>query len=129
MHQPIPLHVLIVDDETVVRDVLARFASHLGYRVVTAAGGAEAVARCRECAPAAVVLDVRMPELDGPTTLDAIRAVLPDLPCVFVSGDPRPYSVAELLARERTAFLNKPVGLNQLRGALAGLLSAAGPSA
>lgn len=47
MDQIIRPWILVVDDETVVRDVRTRFASHLGYQLVTMDGGAEAVARCR----------------------------------------------------------------------------------
>lgn len=65
------------------------------------------------------MLDVRMPGMDGPATLDALRAVDPGLPCVFVSGQSG-YSDGELLAHGAAAVLAKPVGLEELGRAVAG---------
>ncbi|MDY3559162.1 response regulator [Gemmata sp. JC673] len=116
--------ILVIDDEAIVRNVLAKLAEHLGYRVTTASSGAEAVEMCQKETPTAVILDVRMPELDGPATLDALRHTNPDLPCVFVSGNPSPYTVEELLARGKTAFVNKPAALSQLEAAFARVIPA-----
>ncbi|MBN9118483.1 MAG: response regulator [Planctomycetes bacterium] len=106
--------VLVVDDESAVRLTLAAMLAHHGYEPVLAAGGAEAVELCRARTGtvAAVVLDVRMPGMDGPATLDALRALEPALPCVFVSGENK-YADTELLARGAVTVLVKPVGLEE----------------
>jgi CheY-like chemotaxis protein len=59
--------VLVVDDESAVRRTLSAMLRYHGYDAVPAAGGAEAVAVCRDRGReiAAAVLDVRMPEMDG----------------------------------------------------------------
>jgi CheY-like chemotaxis protein len=116
--------VLVVDDETAVRRTLGAMLRCHGYEPIPAKGGAEAVEVCRARAGELVgaVVDVRMPGMDGPATLDALRAVRPDLPCVFVSGDAGDYSVGELLARGASAVLAKPVRLEELGRAVADAL-------
>src|SRR6266487_68909 len=57
--------ILVVDDEPSIVDVLTRFLSREGYRVVTAANGREALERVQEDPPDLILLDVTMPELDG----------------------------------------------------------------
>src|SRR5687767_15485011 len=88
------LTVLVVDDDSVVRQVLAAMLASEGYEPLPVSGGDEAVAVCRSRprAVAAAVLDVKMPGMDGPATLDALLALAPGLPCVFVSGHTGDYS-------------------------------------
>src|SRR6185369_310872 len=67
----VPL-VLVVDDDATVRELMERFLVKEGFAVVTAAGGLEALSRARELGPAAVTLDIMMPDLDGWTVLAAL---------------------------------------------------------
>ena len=113
--------VLVVDDDSVVRQTLVAMLAHRGYEPLPAADGDEAVVVCRARpgGVAAAVLDVRMPGMDGPATLDALRALVPGLPCVFVSGHSGEYSESDLLARGGNAVLDKPVASAQLGDAVA----------
>jgi CheY-like chemotaxis protein len=113
--------ILVVDDETLVREVLGAMLSRLGYRPLLAGSGAAGVEllRAREDDVAAAVLDVRMPDMDGPATMDALRELVPGLPCVFVSGDTGPYTVGDLLARGASGVLDKPVAMDYLGRAIA----------
>jgi len=80
--------VLVADDEPVVRRLTERMLRQLGYEVVGAADGEEAL-QTFEKAPDAfelVVLDVMMPRLEGPEALLQMRAIRPRLNAVFVSG-------------------------------------------
>jgi signal transduction histidine kinase/CheY-like chemotaxis protein len=70
--------VLVVDDDPAVLDILTRFLSHEGYRVVTVSRGADAVRVCREIRPTAVTLDVMMPDMDGWAVLAEMKRE-PDL--------------------------------------------------
>jgi PAS domain S-box-containing protein len=87
--------VLVVDDESFVRDVAQRGLSRCGYEVLTAPSGTAAVETFRERADEvrAVVLDLSMPGMSGQETLARLRAVKPDLVAVISSG----YSEAEAL--------------------------------
>ncbi|MFL6797581.1 MAG: GAF domain-containing protein [Xanthobacteraceae bacterium] len=79
--------ILVVDDDATVRDVVARHLERAGFAVVGARGGAEGLRLTRELRPAAVTLDIMMPDLDGWTVLAAIKGD-PDLaatPVVLMS--------------------------------------------
>ena len=65
--------VLVVDDDPTVREVTERFLTREGFSVVTAGGGREGLRLTRELHPAAITLDVMMPDLDGWTVLAAIK--------------------------------------------------------
>ena len=66
--------VLVIDDEAAVRDLMQRFLTKEGFRVVTAAGGEEGLRRARELRPDAITLDVMMPGMDGWAVLSALKA-------------------------------------------------------
>jgi CheY-like chemotaxis protein/anti-sigma regulatory factor (Ser/Thr protein kinase) len=66
--------VLVIDDETAVRDLMQRFLTREGFRVVTAPGGEEGLRRARELRPDAITLDVMMPGMDGWAVLSALKA-------------------------------------------------------
>src|SRR3546814_8831371 len=57
--------VLIVDDDRNARQILSSALEEQGYRVVTAGGGREGIRMAREVRPAAIILDIIMPGLDG----------------------------------------------------------------
>src|SRR5208337_163111 len=65
--------ILIVDDDATVRDLVERHLERSGFAVVTASGGQEGLRLVRELRPAAVTLDILMPDLDGWTVLAAIK--------------------------------------------------------
>jgi DNA-binding response OmpR family regulator len=91
----------------------------LGFDVLPAAGGAEAVElyRRRHAEIDAVLLDVRMPGLDGPQTLAAVRAIDPGVCCVFMTGHPDQYGVGYLAALG-AGILFKPFAFRELAYAL-----------
>ena len=78
------LTVLLIDDDERVRRASRRLLERLGHQVVAAASGAEALA-ITDAVDVAVV-DVTMPEMDGPTTLQRLREQRPGLPGVLVTG-------------------------------------------
>ncbi|MBK8741007.1 MAG: response regulator [Betaproteobacteria bacterium] len=65
--------ILVVDDDQTVREVMERHLTREGFAVVTANGGQEGLRLARELHPAAITLDVMMPDLDGWTVLAAIK--------------------------------------------------------
>jgi signal transduction histidine kinase/DNA-binding response OmpR family regulator len=79
--------VLVVDDDATVRELMERFLVKEGFSVVTAAGGLEALARARDLGPAALTLDIMMPDLDGWTVLAALKGdpALADIPVIVVT--------------------------------------------
>jgi signal transduction histidine kinase/DNA-binding response OmpR family regulator/HAMP domain-containing protein len=79
--------VLVIDDDSTVRELMTRHLEREGFTVLTAADGAEGLARARERHPAAITLDVMMPGLDGWTVLAALKGdpTLADIPVVLVT--------------------------------------------
>jgi len=129
---PGPAHglgrVLLVDDEEDVRFLMARLLRKAGVaQVETAAGGAEALARlCAEPLPDVVILDQNMPGMTGIQAMARIRALHPDLPILFSSGQP---GIADwdCLKRPRTGVISKPFTIEEIQEALA-LLAGKGPA-
>ena len=116
--------VLVVDDEDEVRSVLERMLASLGFVVLTATDGTEAVARLQEGAAEIrlVMLDLTMPGLSGDQTLRRLRELRTGLPALVISG------YAEGDVRERfgdtpvEAVLRKPFTLQALSETLQRLL-------
>jgi CheY-like chemotaxis protein len=79
--------VLVVDDDEASRDLLVRFLRREGFSVRTAPHGAAALPLVRELRPAAVLLDVMMPHMDGWAVLSALKAdpELADIPVIMVT--------------------------------------------
>lgn len=103
--------VLVADDDAGVRALAAILLRRSGYTVIEATTGREALGAVREHGREldAVLLDIMMPEMNGPEALPELRAQHPDLPVVFFSGFDR-NEVAEQLAAPSayTSFVPKP---------------------
>jgi signal transduction histidine kinase/DNA-binding response OmpR family regulator len=117
--------ILIIDDDVTVRDVVGRFLEREGFSVAKADGGKEGLRMAREMHPAAVTLDIMMPDLDGWTVLAAIKGDpdLADLPVVLmtiVDERNRGYALGA------TEYLVKPVDRQKLMDVLRGLCGATG---
>ena len=108
--------ILLVEDDEEVREVAAGMLSTLGYRVLEARDGAEAVElfRRRQKEIQCVLCDLTMPHMNGWETLNALRSLAPDIPVILASG----YSKALVMAGDHPewpqAFLGKPYKLKGL---------------
>jgi signal transduction histidine kinase/DNA-binding response OmpR family regulator len=105
--------VLVIDDDPTVRELMERFLVKEGFFVVTAANAVEGLRRAREVRPAAITLDVLMPDLDGWTVLAALKGdpEVADIPVIFVTildEQNRGYALGA------TEYLVKPVDRNRL---------------
>jgi two-component system cell cycle sensor histidine kinase/response regulator CckA len=105
-----PRTVWVVEDETPVRELVARTLVLEGLRVVTAEDGAEALRLLREEAvpPTAVITDLVMPHVNGRQVSEAVAEVHANVPVLFMSG----YASEDVMRRgllpENAAFLQKP---------------------
>lgn len=107
-------HILLVEDEDMVRAVAERALTRQGYSVVTAADGDEGLEAVQEGGQFdLVVSDVVMPHVDGPAMAREIRKIKPDLPVLFMSG----YAEAQLRSEidfEAMHFIPKPFSVQQI---------------
>jgi PAS domain S-box-containing protein len=119
--------VLVVDDDTGVRELACALLRRLGAEPVAAASGAEALERFRTRAGGVTLalVDATMPGMSGVATLAALRAIQPALPVVLMSGwSELPAGHAEQARPD--AFLAKPFDLGRLTDALRAALEARG---
>ncbi len=100
--------VLIVDDEPSVCKVIARVLAGKGLSPVSAHSGAEALALMEREAFDAVVLDIKMDEMDGFAVLATIRGTNLDVPVVILSGNNENYSMLLGLERGADDYMTKP---------------------
>src|SRR3979409_761436 len=78
--------VLVIDDEAAIRDSLRMTLEYEGYEFVGAATGQEGLALAERDTPDLVILDVKMPGMDGLEVLDRLRGINETLPGVVISG-------------------------------------------
>ena len=118
--------VLVVDDEHLVRVMVQLGLERDGFEVWPAPNGWRAIRLYREHRDriAVVLLDVQMPGLDGPQTLDALREVAPQVVACFMSGDACANEPEELRQRGVAYFLAKPFRLDHLANVLRLLVQA-----
>ena len=102
-----PVRVLLVDDTDHVRDMLAQMLLLDGFDIAAVAGsGAEGIELASTCAPDIVIMDYKMPEMDGITATRAIRAKAPQLPVILYTA----YLDAELEREAEAAGVTACVG-------------------
>jgi len=118
--------ILIVDDESNVRQITRQTLEAFGYRVIVASDGAEAVAMvARPDMEIAVVLtDMMMPVMDGPATIQVLLRLNPDLPIIAASGLSSDGRVAQAASLGVKHFLSKPYTADALLQVLRQILSA-----
>lgn len=112
--------ILVVDDEPLIRELLRLVLQQRGFRVLLAADGREALAlyQAERSTIALVLLDVRMPGLDGPQTLDALRQVNLAVRACFLTGHAGDYTEEELLQRGALRVFAKPFHATELEAGL-----------
>jgi CheY-like chemotaxis protein len=120
--------VLIVDDEPDIRRIAKLGLSRVGgMEVVEAANGAEALVRAKEDKPDAVLLDVMMPGLDGPSTLARLREdpATSGIPVVFLTAKAIAAELERLKVLGAAGVLTKPFDPMTLARELRALLGIA----
>ena len=107
-------HVLIVEDEASLREVVAERLTDEGYGVVQAANGEEAIDRLAEFAFDIVVTDLRLPGIDGGKVLEAALARYPDIIGIVVTGYGTVKDAVEAIKRGAADFVTKPFQFDEL---------------
>jgi CheY-like chemotaxis protein len=120
--------ILVVDDDSTARALMERYLTREGFDVVTAGGGLDALRLARELHPAAITLDVMMPDLDGWTVLAALKGdpTLSDIPVILMTvadEKGRGYSLGA------TEYMVKPINRDRLVAVLNDIVRVAGANA
>jgi CheY-like chemotaxis protein len=120
--------ILVVDDDSTTRALMERYLTREGFNVVTAGGGKDGLRLAREMHPAAITLDVMMPDLDGWTVLAALKGdpALSDIPVILTTiadEKGRGYSLGA------TEYMVKPINRDRLVAVLRDIVRVAGGDA
>jgi two-component system, cell cycle sensor histidine kinase and response regulator CckA len=125
-----PSRILVVDDDPSLRALFANFLRHAGYDVIEAQDGDDALAAlANERTPVdLLVTDVVMPHTGGPALVERLRARVPGIPVLYLSGYAVDTDVADDATAD-TAHLQKPLTRSALLAEVAALLgnAPAGP--
>lgn len=122
---PLPHKILIIDDEDDIREVAAlSLESVAGWDVVTANSGAQGLARAIEHKPEAILLDVMMPGMDGPTTFRELRnnPATAKIPVILLTAKVQSSDQRRFADLGVQAILFKPFDPMTLSSQIAGVL-------
>lgn len=114
------MHVLLVEDETAIRDAVSMALTGRGLEICSVAGGSTALKLIRDARVPfdLLISDVVMPTVGGKTVCEAFRDKFPDAEIVLISGHGDSVLDAAFLKKNRASFLRKPFGIQQLHDCL-----------
>jgi two-component system response regulator AtoC len=108
-------HILVVDDEPVLRDLIVRFYSTIGYTAVAVASGEEALAQLAQGNIDFVVSDIQLPEMSGTELVAKMKENFPDVPIVAITGYSDINIAVDVLKNGACDFIVKPFNLDSLQ--------------
>ena len=111
-------HILVVDDESDVRDLLSKFLTRRGYEVDTASDGLAAIEAIRNTHPDIVLLDIRLPKIDGLSVLQQVRDEGGNTAIITMSGIADEDTARKSLELGAADFITKPFNLPYLETSL-----------
>jgi DNA-binding NtrC family response regulator len=109
------VHILIVDDELVIRELLESFLAMAGYRVTAVPSAFEAEAVAVRDRPALVITDLQLEESDGLEMVSRLKTLLPETPMILLTGvlfDPK--VVREVLHKKVSSYIEKTAPLSRI---------------
>ena len=118
--------ILVIDDEQGIRNLLDTLLSLKSYEVVLASNGQKGLELFRRELPDVVVLDLKMPEMNGLTVLQQVRQLNPAQPVVILTGAGTAEAEQQVRALGVTEFVEKEFSMHRLGDSLKRLLNSAG---
>ncbi|UCG93740.1 MAG: sigma-54-dependent Fis family transcriptional regulator [Candidatus Aerophobus sp.] len=116
--------ILVVDDEPAILQMLSRTLGDEGYRVLTVDSGEGALAKVRVEKPEVVLLDIKMPGMDGIETLSQIREFDKDSSIIILTAHGSMDTVVEAMKLGAYDYITKPFDLEKLKSLIKGALEA-----
>jgi len=115
--------ILVIDDEEGIRNLLDTLLDRKGYDVILADNGQKGLEVFRRARPDVVILDLKMPGMDGLTVLQQIRQLDPRQPVIILTGAGTPEMEQQVMALGVTDFVEKEFSLHGLGDSLKRLLA------
>ncbi|MCF8238944.1 MAG: sigma-54 dependent transcriptional regulator [Saprospiraceae bacterium] len=106
--------ILIADDEQSIRRTLREILEFEKYKVDEAADGLECLAKVKQNKYDVIILDIKMPKMDGMETLEKIQHIAQDTPVVMISGHASIDTAVEAVKKGAFDFISKPPDLNRM---------------
>ena len=106
--------ILIVDDESSIRRTLREILEFEKYSVEEAADGMDCLVKVKREKYDVIILDIKMPKMDGMETLERLRILAPDIPVVMISGHADIDTAVDAVKKGAFDFISKPPDLNRL---------------
>ncbi|MBT4400154.1 MAG: response regulator [Bacteroidetes bacterium] len=110
--------ILVVDDEIKACELLKRFLEMKGYDVITANSGKDAIEKTKSEKPDAMLLDIRMPGMEGTEVLKRIREFDKDVGIIMVTAVKEEQIGKEALKAGADEYITKPIDFNYLETTL-----------
>jgi two-component system nitrogen regulation response regulator NtrX len=101
--------ILVIDDEAAIRDSLKMILEYEDYEFAGASNGPDGIAQVQRDPPDLVLLDIKMPGMDGMEVLRKLQAIDPALPVVMISGHGNTSTAVEAIRSGALDFLDKPL--------------------
>ncbi|MEG6616677.1 response regulator [Peptococcaceae bacterium 1198_IL3148] len=105
--------MLVVDDNAGIRQLVEMIFTDKGYEVETATNGSEAIAKVMERCPDVILLDYRMPGLDGFQTWEAIQKIHPNIPAIMMTGYGE-NEIQQTVKQSIKHFVTKPFSIEDI---------------
>ncbi len=106
--------ILIVDDEKSIRKTMREILEYESYQVDEAENGMDGLNKLRDEPYDIVLLDIKMPKMDGMEVLEEAQKIVPDTPVIMISGHGTVESAVEAVKKGAFDFISKPPDLNRL---------------
>jgi two-component system, NtrC family, nitrogen regulation response regulator NtrX len=106
--------VLVVDDERSIRRTLREILTFENYEVDEAEDGLEAVTKVETTQYDVIIMDIKMPKLDGLEALERIQSLAPDTPVIMISGHGTIETAVDAVKKGAFDYISKPPDLNRL---------------
>jgi DNA-binding NtrC family response regulator len=106
--------ILIVDDDASIRRTLREILEFESYQVDESPDGLDALVKVKQQAYDVIILDIKMPKMDGMEAIERIQILCPDVPIVMISGHANIDTAVEAVKKGAFDFIQKPPDLNRL---------------
>ncbi|OGP99364.1 MAG: hypothetical protein A2026_07220 [Deltaproteobacteria bacterium RBG_19FT_COMBO_46_12] len=110
--------ILVVDDETSVREMVSKIVNLIGHEAVTTGSGKEALEILKNEPFSIMITDIRMPEMDGFELIKAVRSHFPDTYIICMTAHGGSYTYTDVVGVGATDYISKPFTIDEMRAKL-----------
>ena len=116
-------HILTIDDEAIIRELITDFLSVFNYRVTGVSTGAAALAVVKQDPPDLIITDLQLEESDGLEFIESFKEILPDVPVILLTGMLFDSKVVEQRIKTKVStYVPKTTPLSELAKVVRGLV-------